>query len=83
MNTRLFLIEFSPKKEDGSRSIVKEDVLCSCNAPGTAHLFKKLLIDAGTYNHLLSKTSDNDHIYKLTVEARKPRKPEEYLPFYF
>lgn len=77
MNTRLFLIEFSPKKEDGSRSIVKEDVLCSCNAPGTAHLFKKLLIDAGTYNYLLSKAGDNDYIYKLTVEKRKPMNPKQ------
>jgi len=71
MTTKLFLIEFSPKLEDGSRKIINETVLASCEAPGTAQLFKKLLIDAGTYKHLLDKTGDNSSIYSLTVEKRK------------
>ena len=40
MTTKLFLIEFSPKLEDGSRKIINETVLASCEAPGTAQLFK-------------------------------------------
>lgn len=70
MDTRIFLIEFSPKLEDGSRKILTENIIATCKAPGTANLIVELL--KPHYKSLLDRTGDNERIYALTAERRKP-----------
>lgn len=72
MDTRIFLIEFSPKLEDGSRKTINETVIAKCKEPGTANLICYLLENYSSYKELLSKSGDNERIYALTSERRKP-----------
>ena len=74
MNTNIVLIEFSPKLEDGSRKIINETVLATCKAPGTANLIVSLLKNQESYKKLLERKGDNESIYGLTAEKRKPIK---------
>lgn len=74
MNTKVFLIKFSPKLADGSRTIIEENVICTCKKVGDAFLIKKALEDTGVYNHLLRNHTDNEYTYLLTAEKRKPIK---------
>ena len=74
MKTNIFLIELSPKLDDGSRKTLREHVIATCAVPGDANLIASLLREQVSYKKLLSKTGDNNYKYLLTVETRKPDK---------
>ena len=74
MDTRIFLIELSPVIEDGSRKTIKETVIATCKQRGDAELILSLLKKHPSYEMLLSKKQNNERMYLLTAEQRKPMK---------
>lgn len=74
MDTRIFLVQFSPKLDDGSRKTVKESVIATCKNRGDAVLILSLLKKHPSYEMLLSPKQDNETSYSLTAEQRKPMK---------
>lgn len=74
MKSRIFLIEFSPELDDGSRKKLHEHVIATCSTHGEAALITSLLREQVSYKKLLSISGKNDHVYKLTAEARQPEK---------
>lgn len=74
MNTNIFLIELSPKLEDGSRKTLSEKVIATCKTYGDAQLILSLLRNNSGYKDLISPKKDYEHMYLLTAERRKPIK---------
>lgn len=74
MDTRIFLIELSPKLDNGSRKTVKETVIATCKERGSAELILSLLKEQPSFKKLISDKKDNETKYLLTAEQRKPMK---------
>ena len=74
MDTRIFLIELSPKLDDGSRKTLKETVICTCKERGNAELILSLLKEQSSFKKLISPKKDNETMYLLNAEQRKPWK---------
>ena len=71
MNTNIFLVELSPKLEDGSRKTLSEKVIATSKDYGTAQLIVHLLRNHSGYKDLISPKKDNERLYLLTAEKRK------------
>ena len=74
MDTRIFLLQLSPVTDDGSRKTVKETVIATCKSYGDAELIVSLLRNHSSYKTLLSPKQDNETMFILNAEQRKPMK---------
>lgn len=77
MKAKVFLIELSPVKPDGSRSTISEKILATCDEIGTARLIAHYFKE-GAYKKMLSVNDPNARKYLLTAETRKHYK--NYMP---
>lgn len=63
---KVVLVEHSEVLENGSRKLLSEKVLCTCDEKGTAELIKVLL--GPPYEVLTGTDKPNEHLYHLAIK---------------
>lgn len=63
---KIYLVELSTARDDGSRETIKKETVCTCPAPGNMYLIFNYLRDH-VYGNILNAGSagKNDHIFQL------------------
>lgn len=66
---KIFLIEYSAKREDGSRVTLSKEELCSCKDKGTAELIFNFLKNQQSFKNLCKNNDDyENNIFRLIKE---------------